>query len=293
MSDYFLPIDPSAAALSRYMNMAYNAPILTVQQESLFAGQFQKNQDTEAAKQLVLSHLRFVIHIAKRYQNFGINLSDLIQEGTVGLMKAIHKFNPEIGARLASFAVHWIKSAIHDYILKNWRLVKIATTKSQRKLFFNLHKFLTTGNSLSSKDIEFVATTLAVDKKDVLEMEARLRTGHEYSISEQAEDDTFTEISIASEPSSQPESLVESIDYLNKRDAVLNAAIATLDARSQDIIHQRYFVEKKMKLNDLAKRYDISSERVRQLEKQAFNKLKSILSKTKIIDAKLLLPAEI
>ena len=291
MSDYFLPIDPSATALSRYMNMAYNVPILTVQQESLFAEQFQKNQNTEAAKQLVLSHLRFVIHIAKRYQNFGINLSDLIQEGTVGLMKAIHKFNPDIGARLASFAVHWIKSAIHDYILKNWRLVKIATTKSQRKLFFNLHKFLTAGNSLSNKDVEFVATTLSVNKKDVLEMQTRLKSGHEASINESDDDESFTNISLASPSSSQPEKLVENIDYLNKRDAVLNAAIATLDSRSQDIIQQRYFIEKKMKLNDLAARYNVSSERIRQIEKQAFTKLKQILVKK--IDTKLLLSTEL
>ena len=293
MSDYFLPIDPSAAALNRYMNMAYNAPILTIQQESLFAEQFQKSQNTEAAKQLVLSHLRFVIHIAKRYQNFGINLSDLIQEGTVGLMKAIHKFNPEIGARLASFAVHWIKSAIHDYILKNWRLVKIATTKSQRKLFFNLHKFLTAGNSLSNKDVEFVATTLSVNKKDVLEMQQRLKSGHEASITEPGDDENFTNISLASPSNTQPDKLIENIDYLNKRDAVLNAAITTLDTRSQDIIQQRYFVEKKMKLNDLAARYNVSSERIRQIEKQAFAKLKQILVKNKKIETKLLLSTDL
>ena len=276
------PMHLESAALGRYLSQAYAVPMLSAEEEFEHATAFRADQSPEAARALVMSHIRFVVHIAKKYQGFGLQLSDLIQEGTVGLMKAVHRFDPAVGARLASFAVHWIKSAIHEYVLKNWRLVKIATTKAQRKLFFNLHRFLGEVSSLSDEDVRFVAGALEVPEKEVRTMELRLRAGHELSVS--AEDDSddstrgYAAIELVGAQRYEPEQQVLEADFLNHRDGVLSQAMGLLDARAQDIIQQRWLAEKKMTLKALAERYNVSAERIRQLEQLAFKQLSKSLS---------------
>lgn len=283
MSAANVPMHIESAALSRYLSQAYAVPMLSAEEEFEHATAFRADQSPEAARALVMSHVRFVVHIAKKYQSFGLQLSDLIQEGTVGLMKAVHRFDPAVGVRLASFAVHWIKSAIHEYVLKNWRLVKIATTKAQRKLFFNLHRFLGEVSSLNDDDIRFVSEALEVPEKEVRTMELRLRAGHELSVS--LEDDSADDsvrgsaaIDLMGARQYEPEQQVLEADFLKHRDGVLSQAMGLLDARAQDIIYQRWLAEKKMTLKALAERYNVSAERIRQLEQLAFKQLSKSLS---------------
>ena len=274
-----VPASSDVVALQRYLSQAYAAPVLSAAEEARCMSRFKQYNDANAARTLVLSHVRFVVHIAKKYQGFGMQLADLIQEGTVGLMKAIHRFDPALGARLASFAVHWIKSAIHEYILKNWRLVKIATTKAQRKLFFNLHRFLNESNAMNDEDVRFVADTLAVPEKEVRHMELRMRGGSELSVAPVLdEDQPVTEVVLSGAQQYEPEHQVIQEDFLNRRDTALHYALSQLDPRSQDIIQQRWLSEQKMTFADLADRYQVSAERVRQLEKLAFKKLQTFLT---------------
>ena len=266
----------SEDSLRLFLSQVYAAPILTKDQEVFYTQQFQKHKDADALKHLVLSHMRFVVHIAKKYQNFGVQLTDLIQEGTVGLIQSVHKFDESFNARLASFSVYWIKSAIHEFILKNWRLVKIATTKSQRKLFFNLHRFLKEVGSLNSDEVKFVANNLDVPEKEVINMEQRLRSSED-SLSITSEDDGFCGLEIQAPASDNPEYKVELFDYLTKQKSLLQNALTKLNDRQRQIIILRFLQDKKVKRTEVAKILNVSAERVRQIEQQALNLLKSNL----------------
>jgi len=245
-------------ALEAYLGQINAIPLLTLEEEYELATRFQQSGDVLAAQKLVLPHLRFVVRIARNYSGYGLPLGDLIQEGTIGLMKAVKRFDPVMGVRLVSFAVHWIKSEIHDYVICNWRIVKVATTKSQRKLFFNLRKARKRLGWFSSEEIQAVALDLGVSPKDVMEMEQRLNA-HDTT-----EEDAYYL------PAPDSESLVE-----NESKAALQNALEKLDARSLDIVSNRWLSDAKVSLKELAEKYHVSIERIRQLEKAAMNKLRS------------------
>ncbi|MFC0178642.1 RNA polymerase sigma factor RpoH [Thorsellia kenyensis] len=265
-----------------YLTTANAYPILSAEEEKILAERWYYDQDLDAAKTLVLSHLKFVAHIARNYTGYGLPQADIIQEGNVGLMKAVKRFNPEIGVRLISFAVHWIKAEIHEYVLKNWRIVKVATTKSQRKLFFNLRKNKTRLGWFSTDEIETVAKELGVSTKDVLEMESRMASSDmAFDI---APDDDNSESSIKSpvlyleDKQSNFASMIEEDNWDETATDKLIEAMASLDERSQDIIRSRWLDDdNKSTLHELADKYGVSAERVRQLEKNAMNKLKTAI----------------
>lgn len=256
-----------------YLQQAYAAPMLSATEEFELACKFHENGDRESAKQLVFSHIKFVAKIARGYLNVGLPLADLVQEGTVGLMKAVHNFNPHHGVRLASFALHWIKAEIHEYILKNWSLVKIATTKAQRKIFFNLHKFSKQTKFFSNDDIENIATFLNVKTEEVSTMVQRMsHKGDAYT-----EESTVTDILLEDHSSNHADCLEQS-DWQESRAAGLTEAMTRLDERSQTIIKARWLNETKLSLKEIAKILGVSLVRVGQLEKQALLKLKNYLS---------------
>ncbi|SFV67997.1 RNA polymerase sigma factor RpoH [hydrothermal vent metagenome] len=254
-------------------------PILSPEEEYKLAVELYENNDLKSAEKLVLSHMRFVAFIAYSYKGYGLEMTDLIQEGTIGLMKAVKKFNPYKKIKLSSFAVYWIKAEIHEYILKNWKIVKIATTKAQRKLFFklkqakkNIQGFLT--QSQASK----IANDLGVKEKEVLEMESRLN-GTDVSFAIDNNDDDFSPEQYLVDESLSPEKIISHNDNVQHNHSNLSNALATLDKRSLDILKQRYLGEKKSTLHTLAKQYDVSAERVRQIENLAISKLKKQLTK--------------
>ena len=263
------------------MSCVHAIPILTPEQEKELAYKLYENNDLEAARQLVLSHLRFVIHIARSYSGYGLPLADIIQEGNVGLMKAVDRFDPNRGVKVVSFAVHWIKAEIHEYILKNWRMVKIATTKAQRKLFFNLRSKKKTLDWLTPEEAEKIAKDLNVEVKDVLHMEGRL-TSHDASfdgpVGSDDESDILSPSQFLEDRSFSPEILVEEQEVADHNSKELTMALAELDDRSKDIIARRYLADKKETLHDLADEYSISAERVRQIENGALKKLKAAMS---------------
>lgn len=269
-------------SIESYTQWVNRIPMLTAEEEYELATRYRNESDLAAAKQLVLAHLRFVVKVARGYAGYGLSHNDLIQEGNVGLMKAVKRFDPEVGVRLVTFAIHWIKAEIHEFILKNWRIVKVATTKAQRKLFFNLRKLKARIGSFTSTELQQVAEDLGVEKRDVLEMETRL-AAHDMTFD--APDDVDGEQHLAFAPAHyledkryDPARLVESNDWTEQSNQNLHAVLEKLDERSQDIIHQRWFIEEKATLHDLAKKYGVSAERVRQLEQNAFKKLKEALS---------------
>lgn len=271
---------PKSGSIESYMQSAYNIPMLTAEREHELATSLYCENDLQAAQELIMSHLRFVIHIAKGYAGYGLPQADLVQEGNVGLMKAVKRFNPEVGVRLVSFAVHWIKAEIHEYVLRNWRIVKVATTKAQRKLFFNLRKNKKRLGWFSSEEVSTVADTLGVSTKDVLEMESRMSSqdqAFELSSDDDASIDagTFSPAQYLEDKHSDLAELVEDRDWENHANQRLSTALVALDERSQDIIRTRWLIEDKTTLQDLADKYSISAERVRQLEKNALNKLKN------------------
>lgn len=271
---------PQGGSLDNYIRMANQYPILTADQERELAERFYYDEDLDAAKQLIMSHLRFVVHIARGYMGYGLPLADLIQEGNIGLMKAVKRFNPEVGVRLVSFAVHWVKAEIHEYVLKNWRIVKVATTKAQRKLFFNLRKNKQRLAWFNEEEIQKVAEELGVSPEDVKEMESRMTgqdMGFDMPVGEDSDDSYVPSMYIEDERSNFADEL-EDEEHNGQATAQLAYALAQLDERSQDIIKTRWLDENKATLHELAAKYNISAERVRQLENQALKKIKDAIT---------------
>jgi len=268
--------------LESYIRAANAWPMLTADEERALAEKLHYQGDLEAAKKLILSHLRFVVHIARNYSGYGLPQADLIQEGNIGLMKAVRRFNPEVGVRLVCFAVHWIKAEIHEYVLRNWRIVKVATTKAQRKLFFNLRKTKQRLGWFNQDEVEMVARELGVSSKDVREMESRM-AAQDMTFDMSADDDASDSQPMAPVLYLQDKTsnFADGIEEDNWEDQAANKltfAMEGLDERSQDIIRARWLDEdNKSTLQELADRYGVSAERVRQLEKNAMKKLRAAI----------------
>ena len=263
-----------------YLQTVSAIPILTVEEERALANRLYYDNDLEAARQLVMSHLRFVAHIAKSYSGYGLPQADLVQEGNVGLMKAVKRFNPEVGVRLVSFAVHWIKAEMHEYILRNWRIVKVATTKSQRKLFFNLRSAKKKLAWLTQEEVNSVATDLGVDPKVVEQMEGRMSAQDMAFDAPESDDDNAYQAPayFLEDHSADPALQVEAKDWEQDANKRLADALADLDERSRNILQQRWLSDSKTTLHTLAGQYQVSAERIRQLEKNAMKKLKTAMS---------------
>jgi RNA polymerase sigma-32 factor len=275
-----IPVTLPTGNIDAYISAAYQLPMLTAEEEHALAVQLRDNNDLDAARSLVLSHLRFVIRIARGYSGYGLALPDLIQEGTVGLMKAVRRFDPDMGVRLVSFAVHWVKAEIHEFVLRNWRIVKVATTKAQRKLFFNLRSSKKRLGWFSQEEVEGVAKDLGVKPETVLEMEARLNK-HDiaYDGAASGDDDHLPTAPAAYLPDMrmEPASQLEQVDSEENEKAHLYAALGDLDERSRVILEARWLSEKKATLHELADRFGVSAERIRQIEKRAMEKMKAQL----------------
>jgi len=277
-----LPTNLSAGSLDAYIASVSSAPTLSVEQERELASRLRDDNDIEAARTLVLSHMRYVIHIARSYSGYGLALPDLIQEGSIGLMKAVKRFDPEMGVRLVSYAVHWIKSEIHEFVIKNWRIVKIATTKAQRKLFFNLRKHKKNLSWLNESEADAIANDLGVDKSAVYEMEKRLSNfdmafdGHQDDNTE-SDELIHTPATFVTNEEHDPASVVEIHDQTAHNSSQLQTALSNLDERSREIIAERWLSEKKSTLHELADKFQVSAERIRQLEKNAMNKVRQEL----------------
>lgn len=265
------------ANLNAYIQGTATVPILSLEEEKSLGESLYYEEDLDAARRLVMSHLRFVVHIARSYSGYGLPLADLIQEGNVGLMKAVRRFNPEKGVRVVSFAVHWIKAEIQEFILRNWRIVKIATTKSQRKLFFNLRSAKKQLQWLTADEAKAVADDLGVEVKDVMEMEMRL-TARDSAFDAPADEDddnpSYAPVLFLEDKGADPAQLVESEDYEGDNHHRLAEAVKTLDERSQSILQRRWLDDKKATLHQLADEYGVSAERIRQLEKNAMKKVR-------------------
>ena len=267
--------------IESYLACVHSIPILTKEQEQELALKLYEADDLDAARQLVIHHLRFVVHIARSYQGYGLPLADIIQEGNVGLMKAVDRFDPHRGVKVVSFAVHWIKAEIHEYILKNWRLVKIATTKAQRKLFFNLRSKKKGMEWLTKEEAEKIAKDLNVEIKDVLHMENRLSSNDssfDAPSGGDSEDEMMSPSQYLEDKRYDPATLAEDSQLQELNLADLSLAMKTLDDRSKDILQRRFLSEDKVTLHDLAAEYSISAERVRQIENKALKKLKALMS---------------
>ena len=265
-------------SIESYITAAYQVPMLSAEEEYELAMRVKQKEDLAAAQRLILSHIRFVIKIARGYQGYGLPQQDLIQEGTVGLMKAVRRFDPDVGVRLVSFAVHWIKAEMHEFILRNWRIVKVATTKAQRKLFFNLRSSKKRLGWFSNDEVNSVAEDLGVKPETVLEMEARLNNQDvAFDISDDVDDDgpQVAPSTWLADMRMEPESTLEKADLDAQNMAKLHDAMSKLDERSLDIIQTRWLNEDKATLHDLAAKYDVSAERIRQIEKNAMNKIKA------------------
>ena len=286
--NHTLDLTVPIGSLDAYIAAVQRVPMLSEEEEQTLARRFREEEDLEAARQLVLSHLRFVVRVARGYLGYGLPHGDLVQEGNIGLMKAVKRFDPSVGVRLVSFAVHWIRAEIHEYILKNWRIVKVATTKAQRKLFFNLRSAKQRSGWLNAKEADAIAKELGVDTRTVLLMEERMSAHDQaFDISvEDGEEDAAPASYLADlrfEPTHQLESMEETQDGAER----LSQALARLDARSRDIVHSRWLQEPKQTLQELAGKYAVSAERIRQIEAQAFANLRKALGG----DAAGLLPA--
>lgn len=268
----------SADGMQSYLQKVNAIPLLSQEEEHALATRYQEQGDLLAAQQLVLSHIRYVVRIAKQYSGYGLQMNDLIQEGTIGLMKAVKRFDPNLKVRLVSFAVHWIKSEIHEFVIRNWRIVKVATTKAQRKLFFNLRQAKKRLGWFSQEEVNAVAQDLGVSPKDVLEMESRLNAHDETfdPIINEDEDSSFTPETYLAASSDSPEYEVLEGDYESHAQTNLQFALDKLDDRSLDIVSSRFLVDEqdKASLKDLADKHGVSIERVRQLEKAAILKLR-------------------
>lgn len=274
-----LPINLSLGTFDAYLNLVKQMPKLTPDQERELTLRYRDHGDLAAARELVLSNLRFVVHVARGYSGYGLSMPDIIQEGNVGLMKAVKRFDPDMGVRLVSFAVHWIKAEIHEYVIKNWSIVKIATTKAQRKLFFNLRKSKEDLGWLSNDEALAIADDLNVELSAVYEMEKRLSgkdVPFDRCIDDEDEDDSFVApVNYLQQHGADPSVILEHADWGGYEQDRLSEAMATLDERSLDIVSSRWLADKKATLHELAERYNVSAERIRQLEQNAMKKLKA------------------
>ena len=275
-----LPVLGTVGSLDSYIGAVNRIPMLAVEDEQDLARRFREEGDLEAARQLVMSHLRFVVHVARGYAGYGLGISDLIQEGNIGLMKAVKRFDPGMGVRLVSFAVHWIRAEIHEYVLRNWRLVRVATTKAQRKLFFNLRRAKTGLGWLSRDETEAIARDLGVPAREVTEMEQRL-AGQDLvfdPVPEDGEDKAVSPATYLPAPGADPAEALEQDDWQERAAGRLHEALAQLDERSQAIIQARWMTDRKATLQDLAGRFGVSAERVRQIEQQAILALRGAVA---------------
>jgi RNA polymerase sigma-32 factor len=275
-----LALTGAVGSLDAYLERVSHIPVLTRDEERALADRFRQDDDLSAARQLVLSHLRFVVHIARGYGGYGLPVGDLIQEGNVGLMKAVKRFDPTMNVRLVSFAVHWIRAEIHEYVLRNWRLVKIATTKAQRKLFFNLRRLKKNLTWLSAEETAAVARDLGVSVSEVTEMEKRL-AARDLSFDptpESDDEEVYSPAAYLQSPDSDPAESVESAEWESDSSDRLHSALGNLDARSQDILQRRWMTDDKATLHELADKYGISAERIRQIESNALGKLRGLMS---------------
>ncbi|WP_346993103.1 RNA polymerase sigma factor RpoH [Alteromonas gracilis] len=270
---------PHSGSIEGYIQAVSSIDMLSAEEERELAVRLREDEDLQAARKLVMSHLRFVVHIAKSYSGYGLPQADLIQEGNIGLMKAVKRFDPTVGVRLVSFAVHWIKAEIHEFVLKNWRIVKVATTKAQRKLFFNLRKAKKRLGWFTHDEVQTVADELGVSTKEVLQMEARMSSQDQAFDLTADEDETgnFAPVQYLEDKSSDVETDVINNDWDTAASKRLYSAIKTLDERSQDIIETRWLADNKITLQDLADKYQVSAERVRQIEKNAMKKLQAAM----------------
>ncbi|WP_425602268.1 RNA polymerase sigma factor RpoH [Luteimonas aquatica] len=277
-----LPVPSALGSLDAYIGAVHQIPVLSVEEEQELAHRFRDESDLDAARELVHSHLRFVVHVARGYNGYGLQLGDLIQEGNIGLMKAVKRFDPEIGVRLVSFAVHWIRAEMHEFILKNWRIVKVATTKAQRKLFFNLRKSKTRLGWMNAEEVRTVARDLNVSEREVLEMESRL-SGRDIGFDAPAdEDDEHAPPSPAAylmADNEDPSQAYERADSEDHQLDLLREGLKRLDARSRDIVKRRWLdQDSKVTLQELADEYGVSAERIRQVEANALKKMKALFA---------------
>jgi RNA polymerase sigma-32 factor len=265
--------------LETYISAVYQLPILSAEEEKDLAIRLRKHNDLEAARKLITHHLRFVVQVARGYRGYGLQLGDLIQEGNIGLMKAVKRFDPALGVRLVSFAVHWIRAEIHEFILRNWRIVKIATTKAQRKLFFNLRSAKKRLGWLNREEVEMVADDLGVSPDDVMEMEGRL-SNQDIGFDFEPDDDNDTHVAPAAyleDRRADPAQVAEESDWEAYHTERLHSALSTLDERSRDILAKRWLAENKTTLTALADEHNVSAERIRQLENNAIKKLRAAI----------------
>ena len=266
--------------IESYVTAIHAIPVLSAEEERSLARQYKESGDLDAVRTLIMSHLRFVAHIARSYSGYGLPQADLIQEGNVGLMKAVKRFDPEVGVRLISFAVHWIKAEIHEFVLKNWRVVKVATTKAQRKLFFNLRSAKKAQNWLTNDEVKAVADDLGVAEVEVRRMESRLNSRDMAydSPTDNDDDSSYAPAAYLESANSDPAEAFEAANWQDHHQEKLMNALKTLDERSQDILAARWLNEDKTTLQELAAKYNVSAERIRQLEKNAMKKLKATMS---------------
>ncbi|PZO10367.1 MAG: RNA polymerase sigma factor RpoH [Lysobacteraceae bacterium] len=275
-----LPIPSALGSLDAYISAVNRVPVLTVEDEQALARKFREEEDLEAAKALVVSHLRFVVHVARGYQGYGLGMGDLIQEGNIGLMKAVKRFDPDQGVRLVSFAVHWVRAEMHEFILRNWRIVKVATTKAQRKLFFNLRKSKKRLGWMNDAEVTAVANDLKVSKREVLEMESRL-SGRDIGFDAPDEDNDNappSPVAYLRESSDDPAMAYERESHEDDQLELLRDGLAELDLRSRDILKRRFLGEPKATLQELADEYGVSAERIRQIEANALKKMRALFA---------------
>jgi RNA polymerase sigma-32 factor len=265
-------------SLDAYIQSVNRIPMLSAEEERELAERYHNDNDIEAARQLVMSHLRFVVRVARGYNGYGLPIADLIQEGNIGLMKAVKRFDPAVGVRLVSFAVHWVRAEMHEYILRNWRIVKIATTKAQRKLFFNLRSAKKRLGWLNSDEVDAVAKDLGVSSKDVIEMEKRMSNydaSFDGIVTDDEDENIYAPVAYLEDKSAGPEEQLEMEQIEDHQESALQNAIAVLDDRSRDIITKRWLADNKATLHELAAEYDVSAERIRQIENNAMKKLRA------------------
>jgi RNA polymerase sigma-32 factor len=278
LKDQSFALQLPTGSLDQYITAALAVPMLSAEEEHDLATRLREHNDLEAARRLVMSHLRFVVRVARGYNGYGLAMADLVQEGNIGLMKAVKRFDPTVGVRLVSFAVHWIRAEMHEFILRNWRIVKVATTKAQRKLFFNLRSQKKRLGWLNQEEVNAVAADLGVKPETVVEMESRL-SGHDIGFDLTSADDDedtrhYAPAAYLADHSNDPAALLEASDWSDVNTGNLAEALESLDERSRTILEERWLSDDKTTLHDLADRYGISAERIRQLEKNAIAKLR-------------------
>jgi RNA polymerase sigma-32 factor len=275
-----LPIPSAIGSLDAYIGAVNRFPVLTVEDEQAFARRYRDGEDLDSARQLVLAHLRFVVHVARGYQGYGLGMADLIQEGNIGLMKAVKRFDPDQGVRLVSFAVHWIRAEMHEFILRNWRIVKVATTKAQRKLFFNLRRSKKRLGWMNDAEVSAVAKDLGVSKTDVLEMEARLN-GRDIGFdlpTDHDEDGPPAPVAYLVDHADDPSMAYERQDEEESQLDLLRRGLSNLDERARDIVSRRWLGNDKLTLQELADEYGVSAERIRQIEAGAMKKMRALFA---------------